>query len=104
MNKFDNLPSLFFSKAETNLENIHTLKINSETNQVQSWKWSESKNLVLKILHFLEKKNLSPFDRVLLVSENRPEWMAADIAIMSGNLIGSKLYYIYTKGLRTHTK
>ena len=96
MNKFDNLPSLFFSKAETNLENIHTLKINSETNQVQSWKWSESKNLVLKILHFLEKKNLSPSDRVLLVSENRPEWMAADIAIMSGNLIAVPNYITYT--------
>ncbi len=96
MNKFNNLPSLFFSKAETNLEKIHTLKINSETNKVQSWKWSESKNLVLKILNFLEKKNLSPSDRVLLVSENRPEWMAADIAIMSGNLIAVPNYITYT--------
>ena len=96
MNKFDNLPSLFFSKAETNLENIHTLKINSETNQVQSWKWSESKNLVIKLLHFLETKNLSPSDRVLLVSENRPEWMATDIAIMSANLIAVPNYITYT--------
>ena len=96
MNKFQNLPSLFFFKANKNLNNTHLLKIDAQTNQTKIWKWSDTKNLTLKIHNYLESKKLSISDRVLLVSENRPEWMASDIAIMSSNLIAVPNYITYT--------
>jgi len=96
MNNSQNLPSLFFTKANQNLDKTHLLKIDPLTNKIKSWKWSETKDLVLKIHSYLENKNLSNSERILLVSENRPEWMAADIAIMSSNLIAVPNYITYT--------
>ena len=96
MNKFQNLPELFFTKANLNINNEHLLKLEDSSKKVKSYKWSDTTNLVLKIHNFLEDKKLSDFDRVLLVSENRPEWMASDIAIMSSKLIAVPNYITYT--------
>ena len=96
MNKFQNLPELFFTKANLNNNNEHLLKLDDSSKKVKSLKWSDTTNLVLKIHNFLEDKKLSDFDRVLLVSENRPEWMASDIAIMSSKLIAVPNYITYT--------
>ena len=96
MNKFQNLPELFFAKANLNNNNEHLLKLDNSSKKVKSLKWSDTTNLVLKIHNFLEDKKLNDFDRVLLVSENRPEWMASDIAIMSSKLIAVPNYITYT--------
>lgn len=96
MNRFQNLPELFFTKANLNNNNEHLLKLDDSSKKVKSLKWSDTTNLVLKIHNFLEEKKLSDFDRVLLVSENRPEWMASDIAIMSSKLIAVPNYITYT--------
>ena len=96
MSKFQNLPELFFTKANLNNNNEHLLKLDDISKKVKSLKWSDTTNLVLKIHNFLEDKKLSDFDRVLLVSENRPEWMASDIAIMSSKLIAVPNYITYT--------
>jgi len=96
MNRFQNLPELFFTKANLNNNNEHLLKLDDSSKKVKSLKWSDTTNLVLKIHNFLEDKKLSDFDRVLLVSENRPEWMASDIAIMSSKLIAVPNYITYT--------
>ena len=96
MNKFSNLPELFFSKAEKNLDKIHLLSLDPNSNNIKKLKWFETKNLVLKIQNFLIDQDLEDWDRVMLVSENRPEWMAADIAIMSSKLISVPNYITYT--------
>ena len=96
MDKFKNLPELFFTKANLNINNEHLLKLDDSSKKVKSYKWSDTTNLVFKIHNFLEDKKLSDFDRVLLVSENRPEWMASDIAIMSSKLIAVPNYITYT--------
>ena len=96
MNKFQNLPDLFFTKANLNSNKEHLLKLDNSSNQIKSLKWSDTTNLVYKIHNFLENKKLSDFDRVLLVSENRPEWMASDIAIMSSKLVAVPNYITYT--------
>ena len=96
MNKFQNLPDLFFTKANLNSNKEHLLKLDNSSNQIKSLKWSDTTNLVYKIHSFLENKKLSDFDRVLLVSENRPEWMASDIAIMSSKLVAVPNYITYT--------
>ena len=95
MNKFNNLPELFYFQADKNENNQHLLKLDSN-NQVISMSWLETKNLITKIHNFLANKYLGELERVLLVSENRPEWMASDIAIMSNKLICVPNYTTYT--------
>ncbi len=95
MNKFNNLPELFYYQADKNENNQHLLKLDSN-NQVVSMSWLETKNLTKKIHNFLANKYLGDLQRVLLVSENRPEWMASDIAIMSNKLICVPNYTTYT--------
>ncbi len=95
MNKFNNLPELFYFQADKNKNNHHLLKLDSN-NQVVSMSWLETKNLTKKIHNFLANKYLGELERVLLVSENRPEWMASDIAIMSNKLICVPNYTTYT--------
>ena len=95
MNKFNNLPELFYFQADKNENNQHLLKLDSK-NQVVSMSWSETRNLTKKIHNFLANKYLGELERVLLVSENRPEWMASDIAIMSNKLICVPNYTTYT--------
>ena len=95
MNKFNNLPELFYFQADKNENNQHLLKLDSN-NQVISMSWLETKNLTKKIHNFLANKYLGDLERVLLVSENRPEWMASDIAIMSNKLICVPNYTTYT--------
>ncbi len=95
MNKFNNLPELFYYQADKNENNQHLLKLDSN-NQVVSMSWLETKNLTKKIHNFLANKYLGDLERVLLVSENRPEWMASDIAIMSNKLICVPNYTTYT--------
>ena len=98
MNKFNNLPELFYFQADKNENNHHLLKLDSN-NQVVSMSWLETKNLTKKIHNFLANKYLGELERVLLVSENRPEWMASDIAIMSNKLICVPNYTTYTLSL-----
>ncbi len=95
MNKFNNLPELFYFHADKNENNQHLLKLDSN-NQVISMSWLQTKNLTKKIHNFLANKYLGELERVLLVSENRPEWMASDIAIMSNKLICVPNYTTYT--------
>ena len=95
MNKFNNLPELFYFQADKNENNQHLLKLDSN-NQVISMSWLETKNLTKKIHNFLANKYLDELERVLLVSENRPEWMASDIAIMSNKLMCVPKYTTYT--------
>ena len=96
MSNYQNLPELFFSKAKENLNNQHLLKINNSTNEIDSWTWSNTYSSVNKIYQFINSQNLKKDERILLVSENRPEWMAADIAIMSNQLIAVPNYITYT--------
>ena len=95
MNKFNNLPELFYYQADKNENNQHLLKLDSN-NHVVSMSWLETKKLTTKIHNFLANKYLGELERVLLVSENRPEWMASDIAIMSNKLICVPNYTTYT--------
>ncbi|MDA8711050.1 long-chain fatty acid--CoA ligase [Alphaproteobacteria bacterium] len=96
MTNYQNLPELFFLKAKENLKNQHLLKINNTTNEIESWTWSDTLSSINKIYQFINSQNLHKEERILLVSENRPEWMSADIAIMSNQLIAVPNYITYT--------
>jgi long-chain acyl-CoA synthetase len=59
------------------------------------WKeltWHQTAEQVTKLAAALEKMGVQPGDRVVLVSENRPEWLIADFAIMSLGAISVPTY------------
>jgi long-chain acyl-CoA synthetase len=58
----------------------------------QSVSWSEAARQVAAIAEGLRRMGLDPGDRVMLVSENRPEWLIADIAIMAAGCVTVPTY------------
>ena len=96
MKKFNNLPELFFYQASMLSNKPHLKKINTVTNQIETYLWKDTLDEVSKVYQFLDQQKLNNFDRVMLVSENRPEWMISDLAIMSSKLITVPNYITYT--------
>ena len=58
--------------------------------------WGETSSNIYKLAKIL-KENINDGDRCLLVSENRPEWLISDIAIMLANGITVPAYTTYTE-------
>jgi len=54
--------------------------------------WRETAERVSMLASALEKMGIKAGDRVVLVSENRPEWMIADFAVMSLGAISVPTY------------
>jgi long-chain acyl-CoA synthetase len=48
----------------------------------EPWSWRRTGEEALALARVLRARGLEPGDRVLLVSENRPEWCIADLAIL----------------------
>src|SRR3569833_2472949 len=58
----------------------------------QSLSWAEVARQVCLLSENLLRLGLHPGDRVLLVSENRPEWCIADLAIMAAGCVTVPAY------------
>ena len=58
----------------------------------QSVSWSEAARQVAAVAESLRRMGLEPGDRVMLVSENRPEWLIADLAIMAAGCVTVPTY------------
>ncbi len=58
----------------------------------QSISWSEAARRVAALAAGLRKLGLKPGDRVMLVSENRPEWLLADLGIMAAGCVTVPTY------------
>ena len=64
--------------------------------------WSEAARQVSLIAHNLRALGLQDGDRVALVSENRPEWCIADLAIMAAGLVTVPTYTTNTERDHLH--
>ena len=64
--------------------------------------WTETARQVASIAAGLRAIGLKPGDRVMLVSENRPEWCIADLAIMAAGCITVPTYTTNTERDHTH--
>ena len=94
LKNFDNLTDLFFSQAKKeNPESIFLEWLN--TLNRKKFTWSETVSNIYKLSAIL-KKNIKEGDRCLLVSENRPEWLMADLSIMLSGGISVPTYTTYT--------
>jgi long-chain acyl-CoA synthetase len=64
----------------------------------RAWSWRRVEREVLLLRRALLAQGLNQGDRVLLVAENRPEWLIADIAIMAAGGITVPAYTTNTTG------
>jgi len=87
---FSNLVSMFFHRAEEGGESpFLSAKIDGEWRAIS---WNEAARQVAALSKSLTKLGLKKGDRVMLVSENRPEWCIADLAIMAAECITVPTY------------
>ncbi|MEO7550064.1 MAG: long-chain fatty acid--CoA ligase [Croceibacterium sp.] len=68
----------------------------------QSISWRDAAAQVCLLAEALRTMGLADRDRVMLVSENRPEWAIADLAIMAAGCITTPAYTTNTKADHLH--
>ena len=95
LKEFNNLTDLFFYQVEKQNPDDTFLEWLNTINR-KKYSWSETVFCVYKLANKL-KNNIQEGDRVLLVSENRPEWLIADMAIMLSGAITVPAYTTYTE-------
>lgn len=87
----NSIPNLIFTQIEK--ENSNTfIKYKRNSLVYRNLTWTEYKEQVLSISYFLDQNKSSKDDKIAILSENRPEWLVADISIMSLGLISVPIY------------
>jgi long-chain acyl-CoA synthetase len=84
------LPGMFYTQAKR-LGDAPFLWAKTD-NVYRPHSWNSVAERVTAAAHGLKAAGVKPGDRVMLVSENRPEWLIADIAIMSIGAISVPAY------------
>ena len=95
LKEFNSLVDLFFYKAKKENPNTPFLEWLNPKNK-KKYTWGETSSSIQKFAKVL-KIHLVEGERCLLVSENRPEWLIADLAIMLANGITVPAYTTYTE-------
>ncbi|MEO0439695.1 MAG: AMP-dependent synthetase/ligase [Pseudomonadota bacterium] len=91
---------MFFSRAEEGGDKpFLSAKIDGEW---RATSWTEAARQVSALAKSLKELGLKPGDRVMLVSENRPEWCIADLGIMAAQCITVPTYVTNTPGDHQH--
>jgi long-chain acyl-CoA synthetase len=97
---FSNLVSMFYARA-AKLGDAPFLSSKSGGKWV-SISWNETARQVAGFAQSLKALGLEKGDRVMLVSENRPEWCIADLAIMAAGCITVPTYVTNTERDHQH--
>ena len=87
---FDNLVALFLTRAQEKAD-LPFLWAKRE-GEWRATSWAEAAQQVAALAASLKRIGLQPGDRVCLVSENRPEWLISDLAIMASGCITVPTY------------
>ena len=88
------LPSMFFEVARRRAaQPFLWAKVH---HKYQALSWSEAGDSVMRLARGLAALGIEAGDRVALVSENRPEWVIADLAIMSTGAVTVPAYVTNT--------
>ena len=93
LKKINNLVQLFHDQYK--LRNRNEIFLTSLKEPKIKYSWEKTKNFIKVIAEDL-KKIANKGDRCLLISENRPEWLIVDIAIMYADLISVPTYTTYS--------
>jgi long-chain acyl-CoA synthetase len=100
LERFENLVSLFLTRAEEKGD-APFLWAKREGEWV-SISWAEAARQVAALAASLRQIGLQPGDRVALVSENRPEWLIADLGIMAAGCVTVPTYTTNTTRDHAH--
>jgi long-chain acyl-CoA synthetase len=97
---FPNLVEMFFARAAE--KGAKPFLWAKKDGQWSSISWCEAALQVASFADALRKLGLNPGDRVVLVSENRPEWCIADLGIMAAGCVTVPTYTTNTERDHTH--
>lgn len=96
--QWNSLTQMFFDQAEVHKDKPLLFAKNKEA--WESRTWTETAEDVARLGQALRSLGIEKGDRVIIVSENRPEWMVADFAIMAIGAISVPTYT--TNTVRDH--
>jgi long-chain acyl-CoA synthetase len=91
---FPNLVTLFLTRAEAKGDKPFLWA--KHDGQWRAISWREAARQVAALAASLKRVGLEPGDRVALVSENRPEWLIADLGIMAAGCVTVPTYITNT--------
>jgi long-chain acyl-CoA synthetase len=97
---FPNLVTLFFTRVKERGERPFLTR--KKAGEWSSISWNEAARQVAGLAVGLKSLGLKPGDRVMLVSENRPEWCIADLAIMAAGCVTVPTYTTNTERDHQH--
>lgn len=103
-NRYDEwrtLPAMFFDQAER--LGGRSLLISKQDGDWSGRTWAEAADAVARAAGGLRSLGVGHGDRVAIVSENRPEWLIADFAIMLLGAITVPAYTTSTTADHLHT-
>jgi long-chain acyl-CoA synthetase len=100
LEQFPNLVSMFFQRAGEKGDAPFLWAKKAGT--WQSISWAEAARKVAGLAAGLKRIGMSPGDRVMLVSENRPEWLISDLAIMAAGCVTVPTYITNTERDHQH--
>ena len=94
LNNYNNLLELFQSRYQS--ENKNEIFLQSLKDKDLKFTWKQTYDCIQKLSNQIQKY-ISSKDRCLLISENRPEWLISDLAIMLAEGITVPAYTTYTE-------
>ncbi|MCT8001403.1 AMP-dependent synthetase/ligase [Sphingomonas sanguinis] len=97
---FPNLVSMFFTRAAEKGDAPFLWR--KEAGEWRAISWAEAARQVASLSAALRATGLQRGDRVMLVSENRPEWCIADLAVMAAGCVTVPTYTTNTERDHTH--
>jgi long-chain acyl-CoA synthetase len=97
---FENLVAMFFARAEQ--QSGEPFLWAKQEGEWRSTSWAEAAAKVAGLAAALKRLGLAPGDRVMLVSENRPEWLICDLAIMAAGCVTVPAYVTNTERDHQH--
>src|SRR5688500_13081790 len=98
--RYPNLVAMFLDRAALRGERPFLWAKREDAWRPLSWR--EAADQVCILAQSLRKLGLKAGDRVLLVSDNRPEWCIADLAIMAAGLVTVPAYITNTERDHLH--
>jgi long-chain acyl-CoA synthetase len=100
LERFDNLVSLFLTRAKEKGDRPFLWA--KKDGEWRSTSWADAARQVAALAESLKGIGLEPGDRVALVSENRPEWLIADLGIMAAGCVTVPTYTTNTTRDHAH--
>ena len=100
LERFENLVSLFLARAGEKGDKPFLWA--KRDGAWRSISWVEAARQVAAFAESLKRIGLEPGDRVALVSENRPEWLIADLGIMAAGCVTVPTYTTNTTRDHAH--